>query len=468
MNRKVLFVLVLVGLFGMNLLMGVMPVHAAATKPQLDLYGMVQKDIINLNDVLLYQDEDGNNQSLPYVVDDNRNITIGVGDIKWDTQFLNATIVPLTLGSAAVDGYAQYLTDSNGIPYVLVYAYNVSNSPTVNAYLVNTLDYTFETNAYFVFCTKIFLAEGSTPRIRFDLKLLDVGGEDHYLTFIVWNSSGTNNIRLLDTDSDCDDLVDDVQVDIYEANIGEYYAYQFKISDLFTTAGLNTEITKIEAIHYRVVQSTSSLGDNEIKGIFKYAFISNKLVKINDKIVNGTQITYKASDGITTTRDVIKIADAQIPFKYSPTPDHYADANALTIKYSWDIVLPDDAALSFSNLELNFTMGSGNVTEFWVNGEDKYNTYKDLDAGDEVTLLTSMTPGTLYNIKVKIAYTATEYDELVTEKHSAFIWYDPSTWSAWFWGLLATIAGFFSAGLAAYFKRRQRKAATKVANKFRK
>ena len=182
---------------------------------------------------------------------------------------------------------------------------------------------------------------------------------------------------------------------------------------------------------------------------------------------NTNSICIPADNKITSIIDIEKIADAQIPFKYSPSPDYYPDADDLTIKYSWDIVLPDDAALSFSNLQLNYTHGSGNVTEFWVSGTDKTDSYKNLKAGDEVTLLTSLTPGVLYNVKVKIVYTEDDYDEFVTSQVT-FLWYDPSTWSAWFWGLLATVFGFFSAGLAAYIKRRQRKAATKVANKFRK
>jgi len=464
-------VLILVFLLSIVLSAAFVP-NVAATgvrKPELKLYGIVTKDIVNMSNVYTYIDQNGNNRTLHWEVNSDENITIKIGDILFKDTFLNSSTQGDVVLSHGTNAKWQYLCDSNGIPYILGEVHNdTSGEETFYASLVDTVDITFSSDDYIIIVAKVIDYKASYAQIETKLRFVDMGGEDHILNIFIENRTGSDSISLTDSSVPfgSDGKSDDVIFTTYNKPIlSDFYIICFNVNNIFERAGLSTEIVKCTAVVYLTVGGVStSYADNYVKVAFKMLTIRNSIPKINDIELNDTtSISFKATSKITSNYDIVRIANAKIPFMYYPSADKIPDDKELTIKYSWDIVLPDDDALSFSNLELNYTHGSGNITEFWVQGTDKTDSYKSLKEGDEVTLLTSLTPGTLYNIKVKIAYTEDQYDALITEKVAFVIW-KPETWPVAFWGLIATILSAFGITVK-WVRAKKREAATKAFSK---
>ncbi|RLC74569.1 MAG: hypothetical protein DRJ03_31740 [Chloroflexi bacterium] len=424
------------------------------TEAGITVYGDVTKDVINTSDIWVYEDKTGNNATLPY--ERNGNISLTFGNIHFANAFENASTQNIELTTGA-SGWAQYLTDSNGIPYILVYAHNTTDVTCLMAKIVNKAEKTIDINSYVVFSAKLLLAEGTEAKAGIELKMIDTGGEDHYVIIWLVNSSGTDSITLDDSTSDSDSLSDDIVVTCHREITANYYFLQFKISDVFTKAGLSTEIVKLEQIIYRVHTYAVANSDSEIKAAFRCAFITNKKVTINGKPLNGTSINLD-SDTITINREIKKIADVQIPFEWILEPKKTYDDKNLIIDYDFEFLLPDDAALSFSNVKLNFTVPSGEIQSLWINGQDYLSSVENKDPGTEITLLSSITASTQYIVNCKVKYSEEEYYELAQQIKLA--WWSPRSWIDKLLAVLLAIVNFFGGIGATYIKRLRTKIRT--------
>lgn len=436
------------------------PPALCVTEPKVTIYGTLTKDVTDLSNIWTWVDEDGN-KTLPY--SRTANITVSVGNIHFEEPFLNASTQGTFDCPAGIELTAQYLTDASGIPYILLYAKNTSAIASYYAKLRDKVDLTIDPDSYVVFAGKIFLNDTADPRFSIELKLIDAGGEDHYLTIWFNAYSGTDSIDAFDTGSDSDSVADDARVKLYNTDVlNDYVVVQFKISDILTAAGLSTEIVKVEEIIYQIAYVAPAAGDNELKVFFRYAFISSKAVKINNVILNGTTISLDA-DSITINRNVKKIADVVIPFEYELPPRSKSyNPDALEVTYEWlvdDEVLPNDPALSFSDVNLNYTVPSGEIVSLYINGADYLSSIpSDAEAGDKVTLL-SLRVGTQYLIISKVKYSGEEFDAIVgTETPPPLTWATFADWlSYYFWHIVFVLASALGiAGLASHAKRQKR------------
>lgn len=373
--------------------------HATTTKtpPKAILEGTVTKDIIDLNNIWLYESDNGENKTLPYKR--NGNITINVGNLHFRDAFINASVK----GTITAGGQAQYLLDSNGIPYILLTTSNTTPTSDPAVTLVDTVDQSFDPSSYIFIIAKILYTDNlAYNHMSVKLTLIDTGGEDHQLVIYLYNVSGTDLIELTDSGSDSDTLIDDVFVHIKNLEAYKYYAFCLKLSDIFQKAGLNTELVKITKVEYNAkTQIDTTKSSTTIKVMFKVVQIVKNKVMLNGILLNDTSTISISADSFSSTGlTLIKIADAQIPFEYQVSPeDILKDPDKFTLEYRWIFSLPDDSTLSFSNTYANITIGdipANNITLFTINGAD----YTDIIKNQEYYSW-EITAGTQYLVTLK-------------------------------------------------------------------
>ena len=338
----------------------------------------------------------------------------------------------------------------------MLFAKNTSDVTYTSADINCKIDKTFDAESYIVVCGKILLAEGTNPREQFRITLVDEGGEDHILTIIMFNGTATSDLALVDRDSD--GKTDDVNVNMYHLfTDGKYWVLQFKIADIFENAGLTTNIVKATQIQYAFLQNCVASSDNEGKALFRMFFISEKKITVNSKPLNGTSVQLD-SDTIDINCEIEKIVDVQIPFRWQPEAEKAYDDKNQIIDYDFEFLLPDDTALSFSDVKLNFTVPSGEIQSLWINGQDYLSNVENKDPGTEITLLSSISAGTQYIVNCKVKYSEEEYYELAQQIKLA--WWSPRSWIDKLLAVLLAIVNFFGGIGATYIKRLRAKVRT--------
>ena len=443
---------------------------ATVQEPQLKVSGNVTKDIIDPSNIWLYTDSDGQNQTLSYQRDGN--ITFSTYDLELQHAFVNESVAnagTYVTNSRFTVSQKLLLRDSSNIKYMLLTldysASGLASASGTGGYIYFDVDEDISKLDYFMYAAKL-VDDSVTNNTDFQFSIMivaiDEGGEDHYILFRAKNTTAAASVVvsdvLEDSDSANDDLIiyDNVTSLIHKGSI---VVYSYKWLDL-ALQKLNVNLVKISRI-YLGVHLVAGNDVGTIKIAYRFATFSTIEPKINDQTLNRTITLNVNSDTISSTVPISKIADATVPFEYTVSPDKYSSSSNYTIVYDYDIMLPDATELSFSGVKANFTMGSGSIKEFWISGTDYNSTYSSLKSGESAILLTDPTPGQLYNIKVKIAYTAEQWRKLTAV---GFVWTDPSTWSVAFWGLIATILSALGIG-AGYALRRQEKAQEVAFNK---
>ena len=285
------------------------------------------------------------------------------------------------------------------------------------------------------------------------------------MLFTYSTASTSISENVIDYVSDSDSYVDDVEIYIPSSINSIQYSFEYVFENL-----LSVEVTKLDSIKfYCWMQANTTTSQTISKVLFRAFFIQASKTKINSVLLNKTNsISFKAS-AITTTRDIEKIADTVIPIKKQLAPKKIPNSDTLEIEYDYEFSIPDDSALSFSNVVVNMTLPDyekfsvNNVTEFYVDLEDKLDTLQNIKPGDTITVMQNPTPGNLHQIQITIKYSEDIYDKLITEKVT-FVWYDPDTWTVAFWGFVAAVLSLVGIGVG-WAKAKQREAATKAFTK---
>ena len=465
-NKKI-FVLGFLFLF---LFLTVSEVQATVVEPSLTVYGTVTKDVTDLSNIWLYENDNGENETLPYTR--NGNLTIQVGKIKFPEPFLNKTVTAFAeAGMSQYDSELQLLQDADEIPYIL---FTMTNSSALTAgtmydrYFTFSVDTTLTDNSHLLIAIKTLTNTSDISRIRVDtgLWLVDEGGEDHVVFFMFDTSITDYSYSVVDyAISDSDTATDDVQFAV-PLRFGELQCFQIKIDEINNILSVsNVKITK--GIIRMFVKTDASQSTSQAKTQIKIFNRFEKEVKINDITLNRTNTITIDSDTLNPTVEIEKIADVQMPFKYTLEPERSFNDNELSVRYNWEFILPDDSTLSFSNVKLNTTAPSGTPESFYINGQDYLSSIENEDSGAEVTVLNSISAGTQYIVTMKVIYSETEYDEIVETENPPPFWRNPAEaifW--WFWSFIGFIASILSLkGLQSTAKRKKRYYKTKVKNK---
>ena len=330
--------------------------------------GILTKDVVDLTNIFKYTDENGAEQTLPYAVDADRNISFVVTMIELEKQFENATTVS-TEGSTALSATVDLLRDSNYISYLLFKVTNntaLSASTWYNQYFSNSIDELVDNNYYVIYIAKLEALSGDIVAYSLILKL------KFYDEFAnereIWLRLGSSY-----------DLYEDTSGALVHSQLASNSTIiQIKLDDVITSLGKSWTLTKlVEITYYLSFKTNTTLSSNyEIAAMIYTAIISQKEFKINDIVVNDTKtLEFKATKTITSTLEINKIADVSIPFEYIPEPERAFDANNFAAKYDWLFSLPDDDALIFSSVVANVTLGdlddyTANISYFYVSGTD--------------------------------------------------------------------------------------------------
>ncbi|MHA1594305.1 MAG: hypothetical protein ACTSXX_06115 [Candidatus Baldrarchaeia archaeon] len=429
----------------------------ALTEPEVVVSGVITKDIIDLSNIWKYVDENGEEEILPYTR--NGNITINVENIHFSDPFMNKSVTSFdnSASASAVSTDIFLLQDANEIPYVLI---DVYNSTAISASTWYHGKWRFQTNVnltkdyYLLFVSKLVFNTSDITGIWIEIamKLIDEGGEDHYV-FVRAYTGGTEQARVFDTAVDSDTYEDDVAFEYPAAvNTSHLHVYQIKIQKVNEL--LSVSCVKIETVDLVLgFQSDASTSSAEVKAKFVVYNIYDKKVMINNIVLNKTQTISVDSNTITSSISIEKIADAQIPFTYSPMPDKYYNDDAMQVKYSWRFNLPDDSALAFENVVVNFTVPSGEVKELFFNSEDKLSLLEGKSEGEQVTLATNITPGQENFVDCLVQYSEDDYYIIAERAGSMWAWWHPRSWLAKLLSLILAIVNIFGGVGATWIKR---------------
>ncbi|RUM28765.1 MAG: hypothetical protein DSY42_07860, partial [Aquifex sp.] len=219
-NKKIIALLALVAL----ILPALVPrslAGATVKEPQLTVQGTVTKDIIDMNNIFLYTDENSKNQSLPYGCDGN--ISFSVYNVYFRDGLVNTSVAKAgtLLTSTFTINSKQFLYDANKIPYILIDETYSTTGNTAAQYGYITFSMDLSTNPYLLIIAKILdipqntAANLTSIRIQIVLVAVDEGGEDHYIVIQLGNVTAANAV--IDVVEDSDTLNDD-----YRYTIGDY------------------------------------------------------------------------------------------------------------------------------------------------------------------------------------------------------------------------------------------------------
>lgn len=425
MSRKILVSIIFVSLFMVGMMAGMMPQQAFAAdiyEPQPEIHGVLTKDILNLSDVFAYETDNNQNTTLPYSVENN--ISIDMWNIEYEKQFENYSLTTITTASGFT-AESALLRDSNYIRYGLLKITNntaLAADTWYTAFFGNTLDVQVKNSYYILASAKIAKIAGTNYKTITTINYYFY--DDNLNSFLI-----SINFK----DADVADINIGYTTYLYaDINATKYSTVQFKLQDLLDTAGLGYTLTKLYKVEYKVqVKTASTVTDASViaSGQFRAARILSVPAKIENKMINGTTITFPAEKSIDTTVPLVKIANIQTSFKYLPgiITKTWNDKEFL-ISYSWTVTIPNDTGLSFSDVYMNFTVPSGEVQQLLVNGEDYRDAVKDKNAGNTVTLLNSMSAGS-YMISCTVKYSSSDYDAIIAvEEAPYFNILDPSSW----------------------------------------
>jgi len=432
MQKKIVFTWFFFYLFAM----GIITVSAAAATtytvdelaPKITAFGNLTKDVKNFNDIFAYVDNNNENQTLSYAR--NGNLTFEVWNIKFKEAFLNKSVVDATETTLKATADVFLLQDANEIPYILI---DVKNNSAISAgdyyYVIYSfsVDVTLTKEYYVLFeYRNLSLTDDVTSIVaELDLELVDEGGENHWL-LLNFKTGASEKIETLDYATagiDDDTYADDVKI-TYPIT---YQIVQLKIQTINEI--LDVSCVKIKTFQLALVAtSDGSASQSEAKGQFRVANIYDKQVKINNLTLNKTTTIAIDSDTISSTVEIEKISDVVIPFKFSVDPQVYGNPKVHKIEFDYRFQLPDDSELSFSSVKVNLTLPSfkefsvSNVTEFYINTEDKLTMLQDHEAGDEITIMSSVSVGYLNRITLKIKYKP-EYYNIIMKTGAGFFWF---------------------------------------------
>lgn len=453
----ILFVLLLFSMFSVAFF-APKTIATETYEPSLTVYGFVQKDIIDPSNILLYQ-SNGKNQTLEYSIDTSKNISFAVTKVQLGKQFENASTDGVVAGSTEVTLEKNLLLDSNNIRYLLL---KISNSSAITNTTVfygktieDTLDLTITGSEYIIFIADAEALAGDIA--AYEIKVLFGFVDEYANNYLIQLSLLTNgNSRGYNSVS---------KIAYCYMNLTKTNVMQIQINKLLQDVGLAVHPSKITFVRYGILFRPNTISASySVAGKIYAAIISPEPWKIGNVIVNNTKI-FETKE-ISSTLGIYKIADAQIPFIYNVPADPDPDADTLKIKYEWSFMLPDDSALSFSNVVANLTLPNyqgfsiDNVTEFYIDLVDKMDTLKNHKAGDVITVMTSPSVGDLHQISITIKYPEDIYDQIITNQ-VAFVWYDPGTWTVSFWAVIASILSILFGGIGyKYARAKQREAAT--------
>lgn len=393
--------------------------------PHVTVYSTVQKDIIDLDNVTLYTD-DGVNRSLGFNINAEENISLNTYNIIPCRQFENESIA---------DGTASYTSPYvSNINYALLYdlysakylliAGDISSTSTSYNGIENSIKLTCGVDVsqaeYIAIAYKFIETYTNITALAGQVKIiaLDEGGEDHLVT-VKFGYLTTSVLNIGDLDGD--GKSDDVRLYYVTADATTItntpQILQLAWQDLAQQL-LNVRFIKVVSIIYGYYAIIGA-GSGAIKIAYRYVLFNDNIFKMNNIIVNASTLQFKATDKITSTIKIKKIVDAQIPIKKELKCKPSGDPDSNVITYQYKFSLPDDSALSFSNTYVNLTLPSyegfsiDNVTEFWIDTEDKLDMLQNYEAGDELTIMSSVDVGNLHIIELKIKYSEEHYNTIM-------------------------------------------------------
>jgi len=445
------------------------PVKANVTEAQITIYGTVKKDIENLSNIFEYKDDEGNLATLGYEV--YNNLTIDLQKIQLERQFENASVSGVFLGATELDKTVELLQDANGIRYLLLKGKNNTALTAETWYtvsLTDTVDKQID-NDYYVIVSAIPTALSGSNSLEILRASVEFRIYDSYL----------NKYQIkIEFDPDYSNMQImtviprpgyDYAVSVF-LNSSKFRVFQMKIQDILDAVSSGTKLSKLFEVYYYVTAYTATtISDSSIEfaGEFRYAILSEKLFTINGYVVNGTTLSIPATKTLTSTLNITKIADVQIPFEWIPEPEKYFDVDDYIASYEWRPILPDDSELSFSNVALNFTKPKGKVLELYVNAQDYLDKIASAENGTDVTLLSSISAGTQYFIDCKVQYDCDDFLEIAEKEPSPSFWQAPLAWLAYkFWGVVLVIFNAIGLTGAVIYAKKQ-KAKSKLKNKLK-
>lgn len=439
---------------------------ATIKEPGLTIKGVESHDIYDLSNIFYVKDAD---VVLPYEPNTAENISFAVTSIELAKQFENATTdSSLVTINAANDYYVDLLRDANGISYLLLKEYNktvLSASTWYELALTNDLNLEVGNNYYIIFIAKAEMLKGTASafliRTRFDV--VDEFGNSYSVEI----NLQTNREEIG-----------------YSASINKIYVYlnltksnavQYKLQDLIDAVGISINVRKITKVTYSISYLTpATLSDSayECAGMFYTAILTKTAFKINDILVNNTKtIGFKATDSISSTLEINKIADVSIPFEWMPEPEKSYDSDSLSVKYDYLFSLDSySGEVSYSGVTANFTLNDfadsskANITYFYVSGSD-YSS--ELESNGYYSW--SVSPDTQYYVSAKFKVSRNVFYSLVgVEEAPPLTWATFPDWLRYyFWYVVAIIASILApvAGAGLYNKAQEEKAKAKASYK---
>ena len=351
---------------------------SSITEPQLTLEGVETHDVYYLDNIFKVKTSTGDIE-LPYEYDSERNITIDVYYIEFAEQFINESVAKATQSDTALATASwSLLRDTKDIKYILCDIRNASTLANGDSYS-STLEFTLTTDVkssdYLLFIAKVYDRSSDVTKINYEVRIyaIDEGGEDHYL--FIRPGYYTTSVSVFDTVLDNDEHTDDVAIYINYDTLAEVCVIQIPL-ETFNDA-LNVNFVRWEKIAYTVgVSSNATQAESYAKVFIRVANIFNSKVMINNIVLNKTSTISINNEKISSTVDITKIANAQIPFKYRVEPEKSYDADNLAIKYDYLFKLETgDGAISYGTVTANFTVNDfkspdANVSYFFINGAD--------------------------------------------------------------------------------------------------
>ncbi|MCD6485196.1 MAG: hypothetical protein J7L47_08825 [Candidatus Odinarchaeota archaeon] len=459
-SRKILFVLFL-SLFMFGMLGGFASVQATTNyTPQIFMYSDITKDIVDMNNVFLYKDENGENVTLSYwVPNTDENMTFSILNVELTRQFENATVDTSLLSfGAELSASVELLRDSKDISYLLI---KVSNSSALTAdtwygvSLTNLIsgDFYVDNSYYALMIGQIVALNGTISNYNQKFRMVFLDEFNNEITIRILLNFNATEMYWEDT----------IGALNYMINGSEYNVVQVKLQKILDNLTKSYSLVKLKSIQYEVLFKTGSTLSSyyEIAGKFYACRVLSEPFKIENTFVHKlSTISVKADSSITSTIGIKKIADVTIPAKldlqvYDPNigedKEPFWDmdkAGDYKIKYTWKFSLVDDPAIQFLNTQVNLTLPnySGfsieNVTEFIVNTQDELSSLSSYKAGDEFTVISNPSVGDLHLIIMTIAYQVSIYTEIMSQGAGWFYFVThPLEALYWVVGIIVTVIG---------------------------
>ncbi len=413
--------------------------------PRAYVYGTVEKSVMFAQSIWRWEDSEGVDHYLPFEPAPNENYTIDAWFIAFEKQMENDTF---TFSGSASDEWAKQL-DSYGMN--TWYIKNVLDDQTLNGE-TTTLDAALaipvDTTTHVLCAMKLLTSD--PPGAVATLVLTLTSGTTTYALRVELHDGVTRGSTNTIWHADWSPPAASFQIG---CDPGDACLVCLNIEQIFNQiSGLEVDIDSVTKLKLTLYTPNSTTTTSEVaEAYFRFAFFTSTSVYINSKDYGLLNTTLGTTINIpTSTGDVLNIYGAEATHAYKVTiPFIYEDedysietsADEFSMSYTWQFQLPDDAnAGSFTSTGLNITLNKD--PDAWdylyVNGADYLGQILNHKAGEDVTLLTGLTPGTIYTVQAKVRYTAEEWDALTA---APSFWMNPVGWLAYhWWSLLAAIA----------------------------